>query len=166
MNSFQLRVGDVRVDLGGGNIGMAKEPLDASDVGAIDEQIGGKAMAQGVGRNVFGDAGGGGVALHESLDAANGEAGVFTAARVILYARVVDEEGFAGVVSGFEVFIHPIGGLGADENRTVLLALTANHKFTPVEVDVADIKVYQLADAQAPAEEELYDGAVPEAHRI
>jgi len=89
----------VGVNLGGGDIGVAEEALDAADVGAVHEQVGGETVAQGVRGDVFGDAGGFGVALYEALDAADGEAGVHAVFHVVFGAGVVDEERFEVVVA-------------------------------------------------------------------
>ena len=59
-----------------GNVRMTEQSLDAAQVGAVLEQIGGEAVAEGVGRNVFGDAGSLGVALDEPLDTTDGETSV------------------------------------------------------------------------------------------
>jgi len=40
-----LAVGDVGVDLGGGDGGVAEEGLDAAEVGAVDEQVCREGMA-------------------------------------------------------------------------------------------------------------------------
>ena len=45
MNLFQPLVGYVGIDLSGGDRGVAKHGLDTPDVGAIDEEVCGKAMA-------------------------------------------------------------------------------------------------------------------------
>lgn len=69
-------------------------------------------MPQSVGRDVFGDAGGLGIALDEPLNAADGEASVHAVFGVVLGAGVMDEEGLAGIFAGFEKTADPIGGLG------------------------------------------------------
>ncbi len=68
MDFFQVGVGDVGVDLGGGDVGMAEHGLDGADVGAVHEEVGGKAVAEGVGGDVFGDAGFFGVELDDAFD--------------------------------------------------------------------------------------------------
>lgn len=45
MNISQLSVGDVRINLRGLDIGVAEHDLNASDIGAILEEIGGERMA-------------------------------------------------------------------------------------------------------------------------
>ncbi len=50
MQRLQPCLCDVRVNLRGGKIGVAEEPLDDAQVGAVVEQVRGKGVAQGVGR--------------------------------------------------------------------------------------------------------------------
>lgn len=45
----ELFVGDVGVDLGGGDIGVAEHHLHTADVGAIGEEIGRKGVAKHMG---------------------------------------------------------------------------------------------------------------------
>ncbi len=45
----EFAVIDVGVDLGGGDVGMAEHLLDRADLGAVRQQMGGKAVAQDVG---------------------------------------------------------------------------------------------------------------------
>ena len=40
--------GDVGVDLGGDEVGVAEEFLDGAEVGAVVEEVGGEGVAQGV----------------------------------------------------------------------------------------------------------------------
>ena len=40
----QVRIGDVRIYLGGGDIAVAKHGLDAAQVGSVHEQIGSERM--------------------------------------------------------------------------------------------------------------------------
>ena len=53
MNFPQTLVGNVSVNLGGGNGGMAEQGLDTADIRAVLQKIRGKAVAQGMGRNFF-----------------------------------------------------------------------------------------------------------------
>lgn len=52
----KMGVGDVGVDLSGADVGVAEERLDRAEVGAVDEEVGGEGVAEGVGGNVFGNA--------------------------------------------------------------------------------------------------------------
>ena len=42
MNFAEVGVGDVGVDLGGGDVGVAEHGLDATEVGAVHEKVGGE----------------------------------------------------------------------------------------------------------------------------
>ena len=70
-----MLVGEVGVDLGGGDVGVAEEALDGAEVGAIHEEVGGEGVAHGVGGDFFGDAGELGILIDEALNGAGGEAG-------------------------------------------------------------------------------------------
>ena len=50
-------VGDVSVNLGGANVGMAEESLNGANVGAVHKEIGRERMTKSVRRDVLGDAG-------------------------------------------------------------------------------------------------------------
>lgn len=41
----EVGVGDVGVDLGGGDVGVAEHALDGADVGAVHEEVGGEGMS-------------------------------------------------------------------------------------------------------------------------
>ena len=49
MQRLEPLPGDVGVDLGGGDVGMAQQHLHGAQVGAVVEQVGGEGVAQGVG---------------------------------------------------------------------------------------------------------------------
>ena len=53
---FEVGVGDVGVDLGSADVGVAEHSLDGAEVGAVHEKVGGEAVAEGVGGDVFRDA--------------------------------------------------------------------------------------------------------------
>lgn len=71
---FQSLIRNVRINLCCGDGGVAEEGLDAADIGAVLKQVGGEAVAQGVGVDVFDDTGGDGVVLDDAFDGARGEA--------------------------------------------------------------------------------------------
>ena len=50
----QAFVEDMGVDLGGGDIGMAKQCLDCAQIGTVGQKMGGEGVAQGVGRHLGG----------------------------------------------------------------------------------------------------------------
>ena len=47
----------MRVNLGGGDVGMAEEGLDGADVGAVHKQISGEEVSHTVWCNLFANAG-------------------------------------------------------------------------------------------------------------
>ena len=57
MHFAQLLVGEVRVDLRGGDIRVAEEFLHGAEVGAVYEEIGGEAVAEQVRVDVVGNPG-------------------------------------------------------------------------------------------------------------
>lgn len=70
MDVAKMGVGDMGVDLGGADVGVAEERLDRAEVGAVDEEIGGEGMAEGVRGNVFGDACDADVFVDDTFDGA------------------------------------------------------------------------------------------------
>lgn len=71
---FEAFVSDVGVDLRRGDGCVTEHRLDTADVGAILEEVGGKAVTERVRVHVLDDAGFLGVVLNETLDTARGEA--------------------------------------------------------------------------------------------
>ena len=57
MDVPQALVGDVGVDLGGRHVLVAQKLLDAPEIGAVGQKVGGEGMAQGVGRHLLGQPG-------------------------------------------------------------------------------------------------------------
>ncbi len=164
VDGFELGVGEVGVDLGSGNIGVAEQALNAAEVGAVGEKVGGKGVTQGVGCDVLGETGGAGVAFDESLDAAGCKTLVHAVFCLILTAGVVDKEWFSGVFAGGEVAFDPAGGLGGDEDGAIFLAFAANGELGAVGVDLVAVDGDKLGDAQAAREEQLDDGSVAQAN--
>lgn len=70
MHLPQMGVGYMRVDLGGRNIAVAEQGLDATQVSAVHEQVSGKRMAQRVRRHLLSYASQPGVVTDNALDAA------------------------------------------------------------------------------------------------
>ena len=72
----EMWVGDVGVNLGGADVGVAEEGLDGADVGAVHEEVGGEGVAEGVRSDVLGDAGLLRVFFDHALDRSGREAAV------------------------------------------------------------------------------------------
>ena len=73
MDVPQPLVGDVGVDLGGGHVLVAQKLLDASEVGAAGQKVGGVGVAQGVGRHLLCEPGQARVFRDQELDGARGQ---------------------------------------------------------------------------------------------
>jgi len=160
---FEMGVGDMGIDLCGGDVGVAEERLDRTEVGAVHEEVGGERVSQGVGRNVFGDAGFFGVFFDEALDGTGGEATIV--ARGVggaVVAAIAKEKRSERVGAGGEIFAKAIGGGLRDEDRAIFAAFAANHEFAAVEVDTIAVEADELGDAETGREEKFDDGAVAE----
>ncbi len=70
MNFTESIVGDIVIDLSGGDGGMAEHGLDAPDVSAIDQEVSGVAVTESVRCNFFDNAGGASMLGNETLDTA------------------------------------------------------------------------------------------------
>ena len=70
----QTFVGDMRVDLRGGNVGVAEHGLDGAQVGAVLQEVGGKAVAYNMRGHFARDARFDCVVFDDSLDRARGKA--------------------------------------------------------------------------------------------
>ena len=63
----QLLIRHVGVNLGGGDVGVAKEGLDGAKIGAVGQQVGGKRVADGMRRHFLGNSGFDGVIFYNSF---------------------------------------------------------------------------------------------------
>lgn len=159
----EVGVGDVGIDLGGGDVGVAEHGLDGAKVGTIHEEIGGEAVAEGVRRDVLRDAGLAGVFLDDALDGARSEAAEITGGvELALVFAVVEEEGGEGIGAGVEIILDAFGGGLGDKDGAVFLAFAADDEFATFEIDTITVKFSEFGDTEAAREEEFDDGAVAE----
>ncbi len=142
--------GDVGVDLGGGDAGVAEEFLDAAEIGAGVEHVSGEGVAELVGADVDGDAGVAEVFLEEFADADAGEA----------CAALGDEEG-SGLDAGLgAVALDGLEGRRADGDDALFAALAENADGLREGIDVGDVEADELREAEAAGVEELEDRGV------
>lgn len=93
MNFAEVLVGEVGVDLGSTDIGVTEQTLDTAEIGSVHEEVSGKGVTEGVGGDMFGNAGDAFVFVDDALDAAGGETTVVTGVLLCTcVARVIDEE--------------------------------------------------------------------------
>ncbi len=164
MDFFQLFVGDVGIDLGSGDRGVAKHRLDASNIGAISEQIGGKAVAEGMGVDVFQDTGFGGIVLDDAGDTAGGQAerlapAIFSVDESFL--GIGDKKGRIDIAAAVERGLESRFCFGRDEDDTELSAFAPDAEFFFFEVDMAPIEADQLRNAEAGRKQQFENGSVP-----
>ncbi len=163
MNFAEVGVGDVGVDLGSADVGVTEHGLDAAEVGAVHEEVGGERVAESVGGDVFSDAGGAGVFFDDALDGAGSESSKISGSvDGVEVFRVVEEESREGIVADGEVIIGGGGGSLGDEDGAVFFAFTADDEFAAVEVDAVAIETAEFGDAKTAGEEKFDDGAVAE----
>lgn len=103
--------GDVSVDFGGARGFVAEEGLDVAEVGAGFEEVGGEAVAEGVDRDAFLDAGFFDGFFEEGLDAAVG----------IGLVALAFEEVFLGFVLG-DVAAEEVEGFGGKKGVAVFFS--------------------------------------------
>ena len=141
---------EVGVDFGGGDVLVAEELLHLTNVGAPLQKVGGEAVAQGVGRDILGDACVGCRPLYEVENTHAAQPGPF----------VVEEEGVATLVGGklratLEVEAQLADGLGADGHKALLVALASHLHHPLLPEDVAEAQGCQLRHAQPTRVEHL-----------
>ena len=152
---FEALGGDVGVDLGRNEVGVAEKFLDAAEVGAGVEHMGGVAVAEFVGCEVRIEAGGGEMALKAELD----EARIHGVGLV----RVREENGHGGRGRLFEGA--PVGFNGlergcADGDEAFFLSFAADADDLLVPVDVLGLEAAEFAYAQAAGVNDFEDGGV------
>jgi hypothetical protein len=132
--------GDVGVEGGGLEVAVSEEDLNGADVGASFEEVGGEAMAEGMGGDVLVEAGGLGGA---GADVADGLLDEGTA------GDVAGEEPFFGL-SGFPILAEDGQEPGREHDVAVLATLALadadDHTFA---VDVVDAEGGDLGDAES-----------------
>jgi len=141
---FEAFGGDVGVDLGGDEMSVAEEFLDAAEVSASVEHMGGVAVTEFVRCEIRIEAGGGEVAFEAKLHQAR--------IHGIGLVRVREENGHAG--RGWLGKIAPIGfdgleGRRADGDEALFLSFAADADALLVPAYVLGLETAKLANAQA-----------------
>ena len=152
MDFFQVLIGHVGIDLRRRDRGMAEHGLDTPDVGAVDEEISGKAVAERMRMDIFDDAGFGGVVLDEPLDAARSETeclafGIPLVDEALLGER--DEQRGIGIGPAIEVAGEGAFGGRGDEDDAELAAFAAYGELFFLEIDMLPVERGELGDAEA-----------------
>ena len=142
---------------------MTEHSLDTAEVGAVHKEVGSERVAEGVGGDVLGDAGGFSVVVDDTLNGAGGESSeIARSVDFVEVTRVVEKEGGEGIVTDGKIVLGGVSGGFADENWAVFFAFTADDELATVEIDRIAIEVDEFGDAETTGEEEFDDGAVSE----
>ena len=152
----QRLVVEVGVYLRGAYVGVSEEHLDDAEVGPAFEHGRSEGVAEGVRRDRLLDAGGEGLTLDhdEDHDACQ------------MMATAVEEHVI--LLAGFDLHLLPVlepqlqlmDGAVGDGHEPLLVALADDADEMLVEVEIRQLEVRQLRDAQPAGEERLDDGAV------
>jgi hypothetical protein len=147
---LQALDGNVGVDLGGGNAGVTEQGLDAAEVGAGVEHVGGKGMAQLVGADADGDAGVAEVFFEEIADCDGGDAP----------AALGNEERPRGDTGLGTVFLDGLESRSAYGDDALFAALAQDANGLGERVDMGDIQGDEFREAKATGIEEFQDGGI------
>ena len=160
----EMKIGDVSVNLGGGNIGVAEHSLNGTEVCAVHKKVGGETVAEGVGGDVFGDAGKASVFLDNAFNRASRDAPKIAGSiNGLLVFAIVEEEGGERIGAGGKIFLDMIGGGLINKDGAIFAAFAANDKFTTPEVDGIAIEIDKFGNAEAAREEKVNNSAIAEA---
>ena len=138
---------------------MTQQLLHGADVGAVVQQVSGKAVAQAVGADILHEAGLPGVLGHDVLIRAGGQPP----------APLIEEERRRPVCwntllrAGLEIGLQRFVGLFAHWLLTQAGAFAQHGDIAVIEVDVAHVEGCGLGLPQAGAVDQLQNGPVPEA---
>ena len=142
--------GDVGVNLGGAEVGVTQQFLDAAEVGAVVEEVGGEAVPEFVRADFKTDGGVSEVFLEEVIDGAHGEAA----------AEFAQKEGAFVDAGGLAIVLDRAEGRATDGTEPVFPAFAGYPEGFVKVVDVGDIQFDEFMKAEAGAVEKLQDGGV------
>lgn len=150
----------VHVDFGGRYFLVTQHCLDGAQIGTSLQQVGGKAVAEGVRADVLLYACSLSIVLDEDKEADATQ--MLTTFRrdedVVLLARLCLD-----FLTHDEPFPQPLDGLFTDGHQAVLASLSVHTDVTFFKEQFADLQFAELADAQAATVEHLDDGPVANA---
>ena len=157
MEFFQSVLVDVGVDLGGGDVGMAKHELHGSQVCAMGQEVGGKGMTQHVRGDGFVDPSRP-CRLFDDLPETETAHGA---------APVADKKGIAAAPledqrsCRLEVLLDNFPGRGAKGDQSFLVALADHPDKAGGEIAGGKGNGYQLGNPHPGGVEEVQHGVVP-----
>jgi hypothetical protein len=152
----------VRVELRGGDVGVAEHLLQGAQVAAAGEEMGREGVAQRVRAHLVGEPGRGGVALDDLVEALAREPGPAPVHEQLRLPAVADQARPAAL----EVDRERAGRRGPDRDEPLLVALAARAQDARLEVDVPRLERDRLRRAQAARVHDLEQRAVAQRGRL
>ncbi len=151
------------VYLGGAYRLMAQHGLNGTQVGTALQEVGGKAVAEGMGADILLDAGTLGIVLDIDKEGDAAQLGASLGANEdIVFVSGLGLDGDPD----HKPLAQLLYGLLAYGDKALLAPLAVNTDIALLEEELAHLEVTELADAQAAAVEHLYDGIVAHALRL
>lgn len=157
MRFAELPIGDMGINLRGGDARVAEHRLHRADIGAVDQEIGGKRVPQCVRRDFFGDAGADGVFFYHPLDAAGGKPGE---RRFIFWDA--DEQRRLGIGAAGDIGADRFAGALGSEDRTDFAAFAADAEFGFFQIDIGAPEICQFGNAESGGKKQFQNRFVAE----
>jgi len=145
------------VNLGSSDVCMAEHHLHRPEVCAVAEKMGGKRMADHMGRDIFGDAGSQSVFANNLPEAQAGHAGAASGNKEKVAPLALQNQG----AGGFQVVFDPFFRLVAKGNQSFFVALADDPDKTCIEITCRQWQPDQLGNPQSGGIEEKEHGVVP-----
>ena len=115
-----MGISNVGVNLGCRNVGVAEQGLDGAEVCAVHEKVCSERVAERMRGNVLGNACEASVFFYNTLDAARSEAAIVAIRRGGAGVfRVIQKQGWQGIVADGEIIFDARGGGFVNKNRAV-----------------------------------------------
>ena len=163
VNFLQVPDGDLGVDAGGVEPGVAEELLHDADVGSVFVHVGRAAVAQEVAASGLLDPGGFDRFGDPVAEVAGADSLAVSAQEEGLFADFEDQAGAAFL----EVFFEPMQGGFADGQEAVFVPLSlADEEGLAAWIKIAEVELGDFAAPRAGGVEGFQDGAVPDAERV
>jgi len=157
LEEFAVEMG---VNLGGGDADMPQEFLHEADIPAAFEDVGGKGVAEGVGRVLFIGEGAFEIFFHDAISADAGEG----------FSESIEEED--AVIGGFfpqeigssqiDVFNQSISSLGTERDKSGAVPLAGHSHDFIFEEDIGEAEGSEFGDSEPAAVEDFQHRTVSE----
>ena len=154
---------EVGIDLGGGYAFMAEHFLDGAEVGAAFYEVSGKGMPEGMGGNIFGDAGLADQVFQEEEDHDPREPAAAAVEEEDIFMTRLDRD-----VDADLLLVDPnvFDGGGPDWHQPFLVPLADYPDIAYVQVKTGDPEVNDFADAEAATVHRFKDGLISPSFRF